>query len=359
MAYAKKYSKARRAVRKPATYSRSQKTPYKKPPAKLGKTVEKLVAAELKKQRRGTRRSVLLSLKAAHFDREVEDVLVRPLEKWVCQMTGPFSQHKYAILPVSEAIPLQRLPHTDADDRYGTHNRVRIKGVSLRAVVNHAEGVRLMAFAFRNPMRRDADASKATRPFIDAAMLDGKGGGKGPMTELLYHVMSKEELMNSSRSEHGFRNLGYTDGPFKVVPKLDDSFDWKSTDGSSFQSRLNQGVGGPIGTIRAKVGETKPKRIGKVFNKQWASSGMQRQFIHDPATQGIRSYASTRTRVVELFIELNTDEHFIREGEPYPVGQSPIEIFMGFDSPNSSGDGLPVIESGGIVGMDMEIYFSS
>lgn len=35
-------------------------------------------------------------------------------------------------------------------------------------------------------------------PYIDVAMLDGKGGGKGPMTELLYHVMSKEKFMNSS-----------------------------------------------------------------------------------------------------------------------------------------------------------------
>lgn len=354
MAY--KYSK------KPA--ARKGKSGYRRRPAKAGyaksisksfdKYVEAKVKRAVKQASRGPPRSVSVQLIPAHFDRNHQVPKVQEQEQWTSYFEGPSSVRKYAILPISELIPTQRPVAGEADDRFRSLHTVFVKGVSLRMTVNHAEGVRLLVFAFRNGMRRDVTPSSGTRPFVDrATILDQPVKGR-PVSEVVFDVMSKEQLMGMDGcGKHAFRNLGVHDGPFAVTRQLNGNFEWKGTDLSAFTSRFSKDEGRPVGTVYAKLDGGVSKAHGKTFKGMFGSSSHGQ----NPNVSG---WIGTRTRQIEFFIKLNHREKFAVSNGSLSVNERPLELFIGFDTPGSmhaASHTRKDVASGAIMAMDMEVYY--
>ncbi|KAJ8174839.1 hypothetical protein LV161_008837 [Aspergillus fumigatus] len=330
----------------------------------LDKFVEAKVERALKKASRGPPRSVPVQLLASLFDRSEEIPAITPLDRWTSYIEGPLAQKKYAILPISEVIPSQRPSSSSADDRFRSYDTVLVKGVSLRLTLNHAEGVRLLVFAFRNGMRRDTLASAGTRPFVDASSVKNPKCDGGVVSELYYDIMSKEELMNMDGvGKHYFRNLGIHDGPFAVRrvagTTFDSKFDWKSTDSSAFTSRFNKEEGRPVGTVYGKVDGGVSKSHGKAFKALFGTASLMRTVAYDGQNPDLQGWISSRHRQVELFIKLNKRERFTVSNGSRSVNECPLELFVGFDSPGSlhSGSSSKNVASGAIMAMDMEVYY--
>lgn len=327
--------------------------------------LDKLVASKtqqaLKKLRRGPPRCLPVQLTAAQFDRTKSIPDVRALGQWTAYGQGPSSAEKYVIIPVSELLPPQRPSAADPDDRFRTYDSVYVKGVSLRMTINYAEGVRLMAFAFRNGRRRDTSVSTATRPFADAASTAAvPAKGQQPVSQLLLEVMSKEQLMGiPSGKEHVFRNMGVQDGPFKLSTGVDGILDWHSVDSTAFTSRLSSDQGGPIGKVFAKVDGEREKSCGRVFKALYQSGGIMRTTAFDSKTSNLQGFVSTRTRQVELFFALNKRIRFAQPGGSTPVDERPIELFVFFDAPGPLQGAVegPDIPSGAIMGMNLDVYY--
>lgn len=358
------YKKAKTFPRRSKTAFRRRSTTSKKwKSTSLDKVVERKVKRELSRVKRGPPRSVSVQLKPARFDRSTEVPDVMEMKQWNGYIQGPNSARKYAILPLSELVPPQRPATGEADDRFRSYDRVLIKGVCLRMRISHAEGCRLLVFAFRNGMRRDNPVSTMTRPHVDVAAVSAAPSKGSPPCELYYDVMTKEELMGIG-SEYAIRNLGVHDGPF-AVKRCDDGnetprFDWKATDGTAFTARLNPVEGRPVGKITARIDGSVSKAHGKVFNAMFSSPSLMRTFGYDGQNPNVSGWVSSRSRQVELFIRLNEPERFAVPGGSSSVNECPLEVFVGFDCPGSLGaanGGKPDIVSGAIIASDMEVYY--
>lgn len=280
-----------------------------------------------------------------------------PMEnnQWRSYLIGELAERKYALLPVSELIPAQRAPSANPDDGQRTFDNVRIKGVSVRMTMSHAEGVRLLLFAFRNGNRRDLLPSTHTRPF-QIVEDDNKVA-----RQLYYETLTKARLngvVDISEGQSSVRHLGLHEGPFAVRRGNDGVFDWKSSDGTAFMSRFSRDECRPIGQISMKMDEGKSKVVGCTVNLNMSSNSLMRTF--DTPGQAIgSSWTSSRHRQFEFYISLDQNERFQTSSGSLPVSERPLEIFLGFDAPepfeiNCS----PEASSCGMISaMDMEVYY--
>lgn len=327
----------------------------------LDKYVTSKVQHAVKKASRGPARSVPVNLIPALFDRDQQIPSIDIQDRWMSYFEGPSSARKYAILPISELIPTQRPAAGEADDRFRSLDVVHVKGVSIRMTINHAEGVRLLVFAFRNGMRRDIAPSSGTRPYVDRASISDPPVKGKPVAEVVYDIMSKEQLMGMNGSgQFAFRNLGVHDGPFDVTRQLNGNFEWKGTDLSAFTSRFSKHEGRPIGTVYAKLDGGASKKHGKTFKGMFGTSSLMRTNAFDGMNPNVSGWIGSRTRQVELFIKLDRREKFTVSNGSLSVNERPVELFMGFDSPGSMHAGTSTrknIASGAIMAMDMEVYY--
>ncbi|KAJ5157988.1 uncharacterized protein N7500_007639 [Penicillium coprophilum] len=327
----------------------------------LDKYIEAKVQRAVKKASRGPPRSVPVQLTPAQFDRNHSIPQVKILDKWTTYFLGPSSAFKYGILPITEVIPTQRPSVGEADDRFRSHNKVLVKGVFLRMVVNHTMGVRLLVFAFRNGMRRDISPSISTRPFVDGSTICDPPVKGRPPSEVVFDVMGKEQLMGMEGSgKHGFRNLGVHDGPFAVTGQLNGRYDWKATDLTAFTSRFSKDEGRPVGTIHVKIDGGASKSHGQTYKALFGSGTLKRTNECDGADPSVTAWMGTRTRHVELFIKLNKHEKVTVSNGSLSINERPLELFVGFDSPSSmhaATSSAKDVASGAIMSMDMEVYY--
>jgi hypothetical protein len=363
MAYKRTYNnKSSRRVGKAASRRRplSTSTRYN------SKSVDKIVDAKVKRAvarvNRGPPRSISVKLKPALFDRSTDIPSVVPVQQWTSFIAGPSSARKYAILPITELVPSQRPQSGEADDRFRSFDKVLVKGVSLRLTVNHAEGCRLLVFAFRNGVRREHAPSSSSRPHVDVAKVSediSKDLPTGlPVSELYYDVMTKSQLMGIAQEAYGLRHLGVHDGPFDVKKNVVGLFDWNSTDESAFTSRFNKDQGRPVGTIHAKLDSGVSKKHGKTYKAMFGTASLMRTFGYDGQNPNVAGWISTRTRQIDLFIKLNQKEKFTMSRDSMSVNERPLELFVGFDSPGALHESGKVdIASGAIKAMDIEVYY--
>lgn len=337
-------------------YSKSR--PTKGSSKTLDKYVEEKVKRALAQASRGPPRSVAVRASPCEVDRSVSpEFVVMNNNEWAAYLKGPLAERKYALFPVTELIPSQRGPTVLADDGQRRHDSVFIKGVSVRMTLCHAEGVRLMLFAFRNGNRRDCPPSTTTRPFV--IMEDGKEVPR----EVHYEVLTKEKLnfiVEPAEVENSVRHLGYHDGPFAV--RRDSAGDpvWKSVDGTAFTSRLSKAEGKPIGTVEVRLDKQgTPRRCGAVCNMNLSSTNLMRTF-KTPGTTGIGSdWVGMRHREIEFFITLNESERFQSASGSRAVNERPLELFLGFDGPPPFEIHASDEDSAcaAVTGMDMEVYY--
>ena len=360
---------AYRGARKYTSYTRKRASKGRVRPRRSGgwnrnrldKYVEKKVRTAVKKASRGPARSVPVRLTPAHFERDSEIPNVVKLGQWTSYVQGASSERKYAILPITEAIPHQRGEKNGADDRYRSLDKVLVKGVSLRLSISHAEDARLMVFAFRNGARRDIPACLTTRPHCDAATLPPVSTKGNPPSNIVYDIMSKRQLMGlEGEGSFPLRNLGLHDGPFKLVNGVGGSLDWDSPDSTAFLSRTRSGEGGPVGTVFGKVDGGKERSLGRMCKKQFSSSSIMRTLGYNVQTPEMTGFVASKSHTVDLFIRLNQREDFTYPHGSSSVNERPLELFIGFDSPgpSSAAEQKVDVAAGGIIGAHMEIYYS-
>lgn len=354
-------TKSKKFVARKGRVSRNRNDRQRISKSLLSKFVLNAVKKEVKKSNRRPPRSVPVRLLPASFDRSTSVPQIKQQDRWYAFIEGPHSANKYAILPISEIIPAQRPSEMNADDRFRSYDSVTVKGVSLRLTISHAESVRVMAFVFPNGMRRDMPADSGGRPFVDCASIGASKGAGGPVSELMYEVMSKEQLMGMEGSgKHAIQNLGVHSGPFAVKRFANELFDWKSTDGSAFMSRFAKDEGRPVGKIYASVNGSKEKMHGTTFKHLFNSSSLMRTIGFDGQNEHLQGWVGARTQQLELYIKLNRSEKFRMSNGSLSVNERPLELFLGFDAPGSLSSVTTGndIKSGAIMAADMEVYYA-
>lgn len=355
------YRKSKTAGRRRAPARRYRLSSRK---TKLERVVEAKLKSEVRRLRRGPPRSLAVQLSPAVFDKSQGEPKFKMDTQWTSYISGPSSQKNYALLPITELIPTQRPPVAPADDRFRSYDKVHLKGVSLRLNVNHAEGVRLMVFAFRNGMRRDTECTPMYRPFVDprSFSMEGKSTkSQGePTTQLCYQVMTKGELMGmEGDGKFPVRHLGLEDGPFGVMRGLDGLLDWHSPDMTAFSSRLNQSEGGPVGNIYSRVDGGPRKSHKRVYKGHFQSGSLSRTAGFGSNSSHLKGFVNTKSHDVELFIQLNKEEKFAFPQGSHSVNERPLELFVGFQTPGAlvgidQGDD---VAAAGILGAKMEVYY--
>jgi hypothetical protein len=172
---------------------------------------------------------------------------------------------------------------------------------------------------------------------MDGARLGVSEGTDGFLSEIVYQVMSKEELLGCNGDSH---NLGYYGGPFQVSRGLNDSVQWQSTDGSAFTCRMSQEQGGPCGRVFVSVDNGVNRKCGTVFKttlNPWSPNGSYRH--------------------VDVYVKLGERERYVQPSTSETVGGRPLELFVGFDCPLSQdfpSDGELVAE---IVAGELEVRY--
>lgn len=325
------------------------------------KTMDQLVNEKVKRElalsNRGPPRSTTVRLLPCEVNRTIETPVFSPIagQAWTAYLKGSQADRKYAILPVSELVPSQRGPRSHADDCQRPFDTVRIKGVSVRMTVTHAEGVRLMLFAFRNANRRELGPATVTRPFEIV-----EDGSEVPR-EVRYETMTKEMLHGDvldTEHQSSVRHLGYYDGPFGVLRNKEGAPEWRSQDGTAFTSRLSKEEGRPFGEVFIRQDESKSKKCGRVCNLNLSSSNLMRTFSTTANAIG-QSWTASRVRTFEFFIQLNQTERFQSASASRSATERPIELFVGFDGPEPFEIHCSDQESacGMITAMDMAVYY--
>jgi hypothetical protein len=274
--------------------------------------------------------------------------------EWPAHLQGPLSERKYALFPISELIPSQRSASSEADDGQRTFDKVLIKGVSVRMTLMHAEGCRLLLFAFRNGTRRELPIDTVTRPF--EILEDSNEVPCG----LNYEIMTKDELYYSGeRGDVAVRHLGWDEGPFAVRLNAEREKVWKSTDETAFTSRLSKEEGKPVGDITVRVDEGKTKKCGSaVCNMNLTTSGVMRTMGASGRDGVGAAFTATRFRHLEFYIKLNKYERYTVPSGSRSVSERPLELFMAFDGPppfELNTQGSTVCAS--ITSMNVEVYY--
>ncbi|KAJ8174731.1 hypothetical protein LV161_008841 [Aspergillus fumigatus] len=353
----KKFTPRRGKAYQRRRYAGKARTTRKWDKGSLDKYVQSKVDRAMKRASRGPPRSVSVKLTPCRVNRAMNPPQFAQLQKqeWPAYLFGAKAERKYAILPISELIPRQRSGSGGPDDSLRSFDTVFIKGVSVRMTLVHAEGVRLMLFAFRNGNRRDLVPCTATRPF--EVVEDGTEVPRG----VNYEVLTKEELYGSLvEGELGSRHLGWHEGPFAVRCLGDGRLDWKSVDGTCFTSRLSKEEGRPVGQIQVRVDEGVNKACGRVCNMSFPTSGLTRT-LDTRSSGGLgSSYTAMRFRHLEFFITLKRREKFHSSGTSRSVSERPLELFIGFDGPKPFemhvNDERKTV-CGCVTAMDMEVYY--
>ncbi|KAJ9490157.1 hypothetical protein VN97_g3112 [Penicillium thymicola] len=352
--YSKKYTprQGKGGYRRRSVKSRPTKGSSKT----LDKYVEAKVKSALSRASRGPPRSVTVRALPSEVNRSLStpEFVGLTNSEWPAYLRGALAERKYALLPVTELIPSQRSPTALADDGQRGHDSVFIKGVCLRMSLCHAEGIRLMLFAFRNGNRRDCPPSTTSRPFV--IMEDGKEVPR----EVHYEVLTKEKLnfiVDPSEVQNSVRHLGYHDGPFAVRHDLAGDPAWKSVDGTAFTSRVSKAEGKPIGNVQVRLDAGSATQCGAVCNMNLGTSSMRT--FKTPGSRGLGSdWVGMRYRQVEFYVTLNQNERFPASGSR-AVNERPLELFLGFDGPPPFEIHASDEDSAcaAVTGMDMEVYY--
>lgn len=323
----------------------------------------------------GPPRSVSLKLLPANFNRQgvTATAQLRTHSEWELDIQGPDTDRKYVLLPIAEAVPIQRHRLTDGDDRFRSLDTVRIKGVSLRLTLTHAESVRLQLFAFANGQRRGGGEpiTPNNRPFVDRRVADGPTTGVStfsPMTDLYYEVMTRRQLFgedagSSAKQSALPRQIGEYDGPFAVRRTANaDIVEWKSVDGTSFTTRRGKEGGRPVGRIYATVDGSRSKQLGSVANLNLQTSSLMRTVGFSGAANTSvvgQGWVGTRFRTIEFFVKLDKTVKYRRGIDQFPMSECPLELFLAIDVPQSSHSNAgPKVAAAAVTGMDYDVYFS-
>jgi hypothetical protein len=322
----------------------------------LERYVESKVKRQLQQSQRGRPRSVATRMvpSSATWESESKPPVYQPLptKEWQAFSLGDQSAYKYALLPISEIIPRQRLKDCQPDDRQRSHDTVRIKGVSVRMTVCHSEGVRLMMFAFRNMMRRGTIPNTATRPF---QIIEDESGVP---REVWYTALTKESLRGFEDHSKCVPHLGLHEGPFAVVNGPEGSSSWNTVDDTLFTSRLSKEVSKPVGRVQVQMDNGPSKKLkGRVVNLS-LSTGLNRT-MQIPSAPFVSSFTGHRYREINVYIELDERERFTLPTGSHSANENPLEFFLGFDTPK------PFTEEGGMDGcsgritaLSMEVYYA-
>lgn len=356
MAYRRSFKP--RAVRRNVRSRRKSGGRPRKTGASLDKYVDAKVKQELSRLARGPSRSVVVRALPCEVDRTSSAAGFTPLDnsEWPAYLKGPLSQRKYALLPITELISSQRGPDAMPDDGQRPHDSVHIKGVCVRMSVCHAEGVRLLLFAFRNGERRGNAPTTITRPF--SIVEDGQEVPR----QVNYEVLTKEGLngdVDKSVRPNSVRHLGTYDGPFRVCHDRHGQPVWKSTDETAFMSRLSKDDGKPVGSVEVRVDGGAVRRCGHVAKVQLPSPNLMRTF-KTPGHGGVGAdRVGIRYRQLEFYVALNQHERFRSPNGSWSGNERPLELFIGFDGPKPFQLNVPDEESvcATISAMDCEIYY--
>lgn len=310
---------------------------------------------ELKRALRGPPRSVAVNLTPCRVNRRESPPVFSTMQsqEWPAYLNGSKSERKYALLPISELIPSQRPIMASPDDGQRRFDKVFIKGVSLRISLIHAEGVRLMLFAFRNGNRRGLPATTVTRPY---QLVQDKSE---VARSVKYEILTRQELYGEVLpGEQAARHIGYHEGPFAVLPGSENPR-WKSTDGTSFTSRFSKAEGRPVGRIEVKLDENVKRKMGSVCNLNLLTSSLMRT-VSGPVSNSLgTTWTASRFREVEVYIDLQQEEKFATSSESVAVNERPLELFVGFDGPapfDMTTSKSTVCAC--ITAMDMEVYYA-
>lgn len=324
--------------------------------ARVGKLVEATLARELKKVTRGVPRSVVVKMSPCRVNRKIDPEDGPPQfclidgGEWTAYMSGPMSDLKYGMFPLSELIPCQRPVQSGPNDSQRQLDSVTIKGVSVRMAVAHSDQVRLQLFAFRNGNRRDLPVDRTSRPF--EVVCDENSVPR----RVKYELMDKYQLFGLVEEEpyEGTKHISCHDGPFAT--RLDgEDVGWKSIDGTSFTSRFSKEEAKPVGSISLSVDKRPKKKIGSVCNMTLNTGGLMRSV----GTADGGSLTGLRYRELEFFIELNSREKFMSASGSKSVNERPLELFVAFDGPRPFHvKELGSVSSGSITCMDTEVYYS-
>ena len=325
------------------------------------KLLDKYVETKVKKvlSSHGVARSVSVILMPARFDRSLAAPTVISLSKveWPLHVEGPLASFKYALLPISELVPQQRPIGAVPDDWFRSDDVVVLKSVTLRMTLAHAEGLRLVCFAFRNPTRRGQESNSKTRPYV----VQPVEGMNQPPSGVKYEVLSKEMLLGRGKTGAGAlpRQLGDYDGPFAVTVGADGSLDWESTDGSAFEANFSSEEGRPVGKIEVSVDGGKARKCGRFCNLMMSSSSLMRttNFDNGISTLG-RGWTGFRFRRVKIYIELGKKLKFRKSTDSVLFNEEEYELFLGVDCPSVADvSGVPDVVGGCVTASRMKVSY--
>jgi hypothetical protein len=310
--------------------------------ASLDRQVEESLARLSSLSLGATRRTVRVKLTPCEKNEKSKTSGRSRLERWTLS-SGEYGR-KYVLLPISEAIPAQRPASSEADDRYRTADRVCVRAVRLKIVLQHVQPVRLLLFAFRNDARGESAADVENRPYVDAAVVGDSSGAGRPMSELLYDVLTKEELLGKREGkEVGQRHMPLLSGPLRSTRVGDSGVDWDGTDGTAFTTWMNTSKGGLAGKVYVREGTGPNRRFPRFYRKT---------FNCGSTSGGVGGFY----RHLDVFVGLNEQERYVSSSSSQVMSGRPLELFLGVDCPADL-DGSSV-SSGCVASATMEIEYS-
>ncbi|PWW79893.1 hypothetical protein C7212DRAFT_361390 [Tuber magnatum] len=151
---------------------------------------------------------------------------------------GPEAAQSYVRIPISAAIPTQQQAGAGPDDRNRTSNKIRIKGIRLRAWISTTATTRIMALVYENRHQNSVVGLVGTPPHAF------KWGVKVASTTTTATTTSNQRRMLTA-IEAGMLSVH---GPFATKHVANYMHSLDSTDGTLFTADLSKTSGKAIGS---------------------------------------------------------------------------------------------------------------
>jgi len=265
---------------------------HRKVVAKLNATVKKMVEEKLKESCSKLQEKVTLTA-------DMREISVFS--------QGPRVLQSYFRVPVTAAIPTQRLAGVGPDDRYRLTKHLRLSGVALRFVLHFSRSVDVFAMCYPAKVQRSATAVAVQGDPVHTFAL-----GTGAATARRLLTGPETNMLNSH-------------GPFAVRPGPNAGIVLDAIDDTLFTCQLARHEGRPIGKVSWKNGIGKEEvKKGMIYKDTY----LRTQNWNDNPNAA-RGYVQSDSVVVQVYFDLGKDLKFVTEVGSEPVFEHPLEILFG------------------------------
>jgi len=237
-------------------------------------------------------------------------------------LQGPQAAQSYVRIPISAAIPTQQQAGAGPDNRYRTSNRIRIKGVRLRAWLSTTATTRIMRIVYENRHQSSVVALVGAPPYAFR-------WGVTPTSTTTTTTPSNQRRMLTSL-EAGMHLIH---GPFATRHVQSYMSNLDSIDGTLFTAGMSETTGKLFGSwswtednlkVTRKRRFARHKDMGLMRTVNWTQeqSGNVGDGFIQSVSEGIDGYCEIN-RNVEMASEVSSDLR--NTGE--------IEMLLGVDMP--------------------------